>query len=132
MKPILLGDHKNTWTCVDDGKSVSFNKPLHPQIDILIRKMLSLNPNERPTISEVFNVLKDIKPKEATTGKLESTSVVADKTRKPGLRFGPGFKPTRSIGVAPTDGPIESKTETTSPKTGGGLRGSGLKIADKK
>ena len=135
-KPILSGGHKNTWTCINDGKSISFKKPLPTKIENLIRSMLSLNPNDRPSISEVFNVLKDVNPDEGVSGGETTVGVTA---KKPVLRFGPGFKPSGSKGVEPpktgTEVPKRPTTSPASPeekpKSTGGLRGSGLKLADK-
>ena len=137
-KPVLSGGHKNTWTCISDGKSVSFNKPLPVKIENLLRSMLALNPNDRPSISEVFNVLKDVKSEDEVTGSV-TTTASGETAKKPGLRFGPGFKPSGSKGVkTPTKVSESSKSPTTpstsseeKPKASGGLRGSGLKIADK-
>lgn len=137
-KPILSGGHKNTWTCINDGKSISFKKVLPAKIESLIRSMLSLNPNDRPSISEVFNILKDIKPEDGVIGS-EGTTTPKDTTKKPVLRFGPGLKPSGSKGVefttSKSDGPkppmTSSSMDEERPKKTGGLRGSGLKIADK-
>jgi serine/threonine protein kinase len=139
-KPILPAEYKTTWTCINDRKTVSFKKKLHPKIEELIRKMLSLNPNDRPSISEVFNVLKDIKPGEA----IPPTTVypIGEKPKKPVLRFGPGLRPSGTKGIPPSGTPISKapEIETKTPKipeepkpstSGSGLRGSGLKIADK-
>ena len=136
-KPILSDGHKNTWTCINDGKSISFKKALPLKIENLIRSMLSLNPNERPSISDVFNVLKDIKPEDGVL-RVE-TKDTGETPKKPGLRFGPGFKPSGSKGVessttdsefpkSPHPSPISPEEK---PRTTGGLRGSGLKLADK-
>ena len=129
-KPILSGGHKNTWTCINDGKSISFKKALPSKIENLIRSMLSLNPNDRPSISEVFNVLKDVKPEDGVSGRETITSGSIPK--KPTLRFGPGFKP--SGGKSPTiasESPKRPATPSISsednPKTSGKLRGDGLK-----
>ncbi len=139
-KPILPSEYKTTWTCINDGKTVSFRKKLHPKIEELIRKMLSLNPNDRPSISEVFNVLKDIKPGEAEP--LEKIYPIGEKPKKPGLRFGPGLRPSGTKGITSSGAPKPKAPEigTRTPKipeeskpstSGSGLRGSGLKIADK-
>lgn len=60
-KPVLAEGYKSTWECIKDGKSFSFKKDIHPQMDVMIRKMLSLNPSERPTITEVSNSLAAVK-----------------------------------------------------------------------
>jgi hypothetical protein len=102
--------------------------------------MLSLNPNDRPSISEVFNVLKDIKPGEAIPPTI--VDPIGEKPKKPVLRFGPGLKPSGTKGIPPSGTPISKalEIETKTPKipeepkpstSGSGLRGSGLKIADK-
>ena len=138
-KPILPSEYKTTWTCINDGGTISFKKRLHPKIEELIRKMLSLNPADRPTIGEVFNVLKDIKPEETPGGLPEGGKSEVPKPKKPGLRFGPGLKPSGSKGLSssgitsapakPEHKEIPETKETKS--TSSGLRGSGLKIADK-
>lgn len=137
-KPILSGGHKNTWACVTDKKSISFKKTLPTKIENLIRSMLSLNPSDRPSLSDVFNILKDIKPEDAIIG--GSTATFSESTtKKPILRFGPGLKPSRSKGVETTTKETETPkhsatppiTSEEKPKTSSGLRGSGLKIADK-
>lgn len=134
-KPILSRPHKNTWSCVKDGKSFNFRKALPVKIDNLIRSMLALNPNERPTISEVFNILKDIKPEDDFI----EIKIERAKRPRPILRFGPGFKPIESEGlvseamgektVSSVDG--SSALFEDKPKTSGRLRGSGLEIADR-
>lgn len=138
-KPVLPSEYKTTWTCVNDGGKFSFKKKLHPKIEELIRKMLSLNPDDRPSIGEVSVVLKDIKPGEIAT---PSTDGPTEKPKKPVLRFGPGLKPSGTKGIPSSDtpSPKDPKIETSTPKipekpkpstSGSGLRGSGLKIADK-
>lgn len=136
-KPVLPEGYTSTWACVNDGSSFSFRKALPPQIDTLIRKMLSLNPSDRPTITDVFNVLKEVNHDEEPP--ITNTHLGGR------LRFGPGFKPTETKGLD-SDRTIkkESTTGTTkvddSPKSpivskpikkSGTLRGLGLKIADK-
>lgn len=132
-KPKLSGTFKSTWTCVDNDGSISFSKPLHSEVDALIRKMLSLNPNDRPNIGEVLNTLKNLKPEESSILKEPPATDV----KKGGLRFGPGFKPVKADGII--DGTIKTASSPSAPKPkdpdipkkSGGLRGSLLKIADK-
>jgi threonine dehydratase len=47
--------------CVDNGKSFSYAKGISMDIKNLIDKMLRKNANERPTINEVFEMLKKTK-----------------------------------------------------------------------
>lgn len=120
-KPQLSGTYKSTWACINAGEPFNFKKALPTKIDKLIRAMLSLNPKDRPTIREVFNVLKDVKP--------EDKAVMSDGTTSPKLRFGPGFRHSRSGGKE-SKRSIESSTKVKENKSKG-LRGDGLKIADK-
>ena len=60
-KPVLPSDCGNTWMCVDNGKSFSYAKGISMDIKNLIDKMLRKNANERPTINEVFEMLKKAK-----------------------------------------------------------------------
>lgn len=127
-KPVLSGGHTCTWTCVKEGKPFSFKKEIHPSVEDLIRKMLKLNPEERPTISEVFNTLKVVKPGETKT---------TDTPKNPRLIFGPGIEPSSPKGAPiSTLGTDVRKTEgeTTSKPTksrSSSLIGKGLEIADK-
>ena len=87
-----------------------------------------------PNINEIFNVLKNIKLDEITPS---SERMSSDEPKKPSLRFGPGFKPLSSKGVSPATRSTTLTSEGTSKEdmeykpTHSGLRGSGLKIADK-
>lgn len=60
-KPILPSDCSNTWICVESGKSFSYAKNLPECIKGLINRMLRKNPNDRPSINEVFDKLKELK-----------------------------------------------------------------------
>lgn len=61
-KPNLSSDYNSTWSCVQDGKTFSFNKPISEDIANLIKLMLSSNKDDRPTIQEVFEKLKTARP----------------------------------------------------------------------
>lgn len=73
QKPVLPSDCSNTWTCVDNGKKYSFYKDIPEWLKLLIERMLKKNPDERPTISEVFEVLRK-KGKETDLPKEEPKS----------------------------------------------------------
>ena len=85
-----------------------------------------------------FHILKDIKPEDGVIGS-EGTTTPKDTSKKPVLRFGPGLKPSGSKGVEVTTPKTEAHKSSVTPstldeerpKSTGGLRGSGLKIADK-
>ena len=97
-KPILDGKYGSTWSCIENGKSFSFAKPIPRNIDELIRKMLLASPEKRPNISLVFDELKK--------GITELSS-----------------------GSKPTPFPSDDLVSTSEKRVG--LRGKGLKIADK-
>ena len=58
-KPILTDGYGSIWSCVENCKPFSLAKAVPLIIEGLIRDMLSLRPVDRPTISEVFSILKD-------------------------------------------------------------------------
>lgn len=60
-KPILSSDCRSTFLCVEKGKALSYTKSIPTGIKNLIDRMLRKNPNERPTINEVFEILKKTK-----------------------------------------------------------------------
>lgn len=57
-KPILPEGYKTTWKCVQDGSKTSFGKTIPDSISKLISKMLSANPNDRPSCNEILSELK--------------------------------------------------------------------------
>ena len=57
-KPILPSDCSSTWECVNKEASFSYAKSFPLGIKNLIDWMLQKNPDERPTINEVFELLK--------------------------------------------------------------------------
>lgn len=57
-KPILPTGYSSTWSFLNDGKMFSFGKTISVDIANLIKKMLSQKPIERPTIQDVFELLK--------------------------------------------------------------------------
>ena len=63
-KPILAGGYSSTWSCIANCKPFSLAKPVPKCIDELLKRMLSLRPIDRPTISEVFSALRNIDTKD--------------------------------------------------------------------
>lgn len=57
-KPVLPSDCGNTWMCAEKGKEISYAKPIPAWIKKLLDRMLQRNPNNRPSINEVFEELK--------------------------------------------------------------------------
>lgn len=64
-KPLLpVGSKGAIWNVAKEGKSFTFAKCIQRSIAEVITKMLCPNANERPTIREVFDVLKKAKEDE--------------------------------------------------------------------
>lgn len=60
-KPILPKSFSSTWSCIDEGKEFFYGKSISVDVANLIKKMLSQDPNKRPTIQEVFELLRNAK-----------------------------------------------------------------------
>lgn len=137
-KPIINGEYTSIWNCVQNDGALSFKGTLVPDVERLLRRMLSLRPADRPTINEVLSALKNV----------DITKGDSHHGGKSGLRisptFGPGIKPTgyggsRTIIKDTTkthDLPIKppTKPETTperEKKEVNRLRGKGMDIANK-
>ena len=60
-KPVLPSDCGSTWICVEKGKRFTYAKGIPTNFKEVIDRMLRKNPDERPTINEVFESLKTIK-----------------------------------------------------------------------
>ena len=58
-KPILADSYGSTWSCVEDGKPISFANKMPDSLELLIKTMLDKTPTARPSINHVFEVLKD-------------------------------------------------------------------------
>ncbi|MBR2237540.1 MAG: protein kinase [Prevotella sp.] len=103
-KPVLPSDCGSTWICVKNGNCFSYAKNIPVGIRDLINRMLKKNPSERPTINEVFEILKGMKSSDMET-------------------IGPTFtsdspsKPTEKVELRSTfkkEAPVSTKTETKS------------------
>lgn len=117
-KPLLAEGYKSTWSCVRDGKSYSFKKSVHPKVEELIRKMLSLSVDFRPSISEVFVCLKNV-----TDG---SSAPVEYAAKKEGSKLRGRVFEEAEIVVSDCSGTIESAIKVENSR----LRGKGLNLAD--
>ena len=95
------------WEAVVAGESLSFAKVLPEEIDALLHAMLSLDRADRPSIDEVFGVLKDKKDRKES---------------------GEGSGTLRGKGLRIADG--EGKEDVASTRSG--LKGTGVKIAEGK
>lgn len=124
-KPIT-GTILPTWKAIEKGNPISFSKSIDPQIEELLRTMMSLKPIERPSVKKIQHMLKDIKE-----GKKSCTATIRSTTRsKVGLR-GRGLGDFTSVGTTTTTTTSPRPTIVEDKPVKIGLRGSGLKIADK-
>lgn len=109
-KPVLPSDCGSTWLCVEKGKTFSYAKAIPVVIKNILDWMLRSNPNERPTINEVFEILKGVKPEDLKT--------MFTPTGEPPVSPVPTPKPKGKVGLRGKGlGPIEP-TEAPKPKTG--------------
>lgn len=60
-KPVLPPDCGNTWICIEKDKPFSYAKDIPTKLKDLIGLMLQKKPDDRPTINEVFDCLKNLK-----------------------------------------------------------------------
>lgn len=119
-KPIT-GTSLPTWSAIVKGNPISFSKPIKPEIEALLRSMLSLRAEDRPTVKKVQNKLREIKEGRKT----ESSKTGTDKVRI-GLR---GKLVGKDYGKIKKETSTTSSAPTRSTKVG--LRGKGLNNADK-
>lgn len=119
-KPIT-GTSLPTWSAVAKGNPISFAKPLKSEIETLLRSMLSLEAEDRPTVKKVQTALREIKE-----GRKEESPKKDIGTVRIGVR-----------GTLVPKDPVESgkKLYTRLPDIPSthkvGLRGNGLNNADK-
>lgn len=57
-KPIIEKKYRYIWQQILDGKKVVFSIKIPPVLQELIEKMLSQNPKERPTLSEIISIFR--------------------------------------------------------------------------
>ena len=120
-KPIT-GTSFPTWSAVVKGIPLNFAKPINPEIEKLLRSMLSLKTEDRPTVKKVQNVLREIK--EGRKSESPKTGTYKSRIGLRGKLFGESLSDKSKKEIR------ESTSETSlSPKVG--LRGKGLNNADK-
>jgi serine/threonine protein kinase len=68
-KPIIPEKYKGTYTAVADSAEIVFKKSVHltSKIESLLRKMLALRAEDRPSIDEVFNELRNLSAETSTS-----------------------------------------------------------------
>lgn len=122
-KPIT-GTTLPTWKAIEKGNPFSFAKTIDPQIEDLLKSMLSLNPNDRPSVKKIQLKLKDIKE-----GKTPISTPTSGGTKAP--RVGIRGRGLRRGTSTPSPTPTPKTTPKTEKPVKVKLRGSGLKIAKK-
>ncbi len=119
-KPVLPSDCGNTWVCIEKGKSYSYVKSVPSEIKNLIDWMLRKNPNERPTINEVFELLKKIKVDDSLP--MDVPKMHDDLIKDPKVEIRSTFKKKEETTK------IEEKRPITSPERKTGLRSKTWKV----
>lgn len=116
----MTGTSLPTWSAVVKENPISFATPIKPEIENLLRSMLSLKAKDRPSIRKVQNTLREIKE-----GRKIETSKTISRIDRVGLRgtlvSTASCAPKENIDIPSSD----------TPHTPVGLRGEGLKNADK-
>lgn len=79
-----------TWSAVAKGYSITFAKPLKPEIESLIRSMLSLKAVNRPFVRKVQDTLRKIKKEIPPKSPKDSGSKIP-------IRIGKGFAANSSL-----------------------------------
>lgn len=119
-KPIT-GTSLPTWSAITKGNSISFAKPLKAEIETLLRSMLSLKAEDRPTVKKVQNTLREIKE-----GRTSESPKPESGTKRVVLRGKLVGKeesgPKEGLSISTAEPPRTKKV---------GLRGKGLNNADK-
>jgi eukaryotic-like serine/threonine-protein kinase len=89
-KPLFNKKFNYTWEAVNNREILNFNEGLKTKkLDALVKSMLSLDIRKRPSISEVFNILKT---PDLLDDKLGSGSVVDEIEPVSGLRISNNLK----------------------------------------
>lgn len=131
-KPVT-GSSLPTWSAVTKGCSISFAKTIKPEIEDLLRSMLSLKAEKRPSVKEIQYQLKEIKER-GTSSKstTSSTSETPPTSTQPkvGLRGKILTNADRDTSPEPTT-PSTSKIPPTPTQPKVDLRGIILNDADK-
>lgn len=122
-KPALPSDCGSTWACIEKGKSYSYAKGVPTEIKNLIDWMLRKDPNERPTINEVFELLKKIKVDDSKP--VDVPKIHADSTKDSKVKIRSTFK-KKDLKEYTTK--TEEKKPITSPERKTGLRSKTWKV----
>lgn len=117
----LTGTSLPTWSSIVKGEPISFAKPVNPEIEKLLRSMLSLKTEDRPTVKKVQNILREIKE-----GRKPESPKFGMGTGRIGLR---GKMVRKPLSEPKKESSLSSSEISRSSKVG--LRGKGLINADK-
>lgn len=119
-KPIT-GTSLPTWSAIVKGNPISFSKPIKPEIETLLRSMLSLRADDRPTIRKVQTELREIKEGHKTEP--SKAGVGKESVRLRGKLVSEYFGESKKAATTSIH-PVTRPAKTT-------LRGKGLNNADK-
>ena len=120
-KPIT-GTSLPTWSAIAKRHDIKFAKCIQSEVETLLRSMLAMNAEERPTIKRIHYILGEIK-----NGKVPEK--IIDATDRIRIRFGGLKGKTKKIDESEVSCTPVPKSDFTERKVG--LRGKGLINADK-
>ena len=121
-KPILPEEYGSTWVCVENSKTFSFGIIMSDKLESLIRSMLSKKPSDRPSINDVFEILKTLKESDVKT-KSSSTP------EKPIDEAVPTLKKVELRSTFKDKKPIEKKTDKEGAELKSSLRSKTWKVS---
>ena len=121
-KPVV--SKGSVWSAVNKGETVAFSKTINPSVRELLLEMLSLIPDERPGIKEVFTRLSNIDKEPPTTTVKPSSGGLRGKGLSGATKGDSETSPGTTTEGPPTSPPSAAKAPS--------LRGKGLDIAKKK
>lgn len=122
-KPLFDTKYSSTWSCVADGGKIKFSGALSNGFEEVLRKMLSLNSIDRPSIGEVFEFFKGIKDDGKTMSATDSPTISTPASK--GLRgsgLGIGGTKTSKTDELGTSHPFSSSSSPSKLRIGKGLK----------
>ena len=122
-KPLFDPKYSSTCSCVADGGKIKFSGALSNGFEEVLRKMLSLNPIDRPSIGEVFEFFKGVKDDGKAMSATYSPTISTPVSK--GLRgsgLGIGGTKTSKTDELDTSHPSSSSSSPSKLRIGKGLK----------
>ena len=122
-KPLFDPKYSSTCSCVADGGKIKFSGALSNGFEEVLRKMLSLNPIDRPSIGEVFEFFKGVKDDGKAMSATDSPTISTPVSK--GLRgsgLGIGGTKTSKTDELDTSHPSSSSSSPSKLRIGKGLK----------